>query len=136
MISPAHPLPIGSVKGNVGHLETASAGASIIKALLMLQRKTLVPTASHETPNPNIDFKGMGLDIVTSVRPFPADIKDPLIGINSFGFGGANGHLILAGLPDTPTEKQPIGQADRATWMEPEEVRHELLTDPTLANMT
>src|SRR5213075_2155818 len=55
------PLPIGSVKTNVGHLETAAGVAGLVKAMLVLQRKQIPANLHFETPNPNIDFEGLKL---------------------------------------------------------------------------
>ncbi|WP_407288805.1 polyketide synthase [Streptomyces sp. BP-8] len=62
------PLPIGSIKTNVGHLEPASGMAGLCKALLVLQHRT-VPASLHAAiPNPHIDFTGLGIDLVTENR--------------------------------------------------------------------
>eukprot|EP01065_Artemidia_motanka_P044203 TRINITY_DN624_c0_g3_i1.p1 TRINITY_DN624_c0_g3~~TRINITY_DN624_c0_g3_i1.p1 ORF type:complete len:4504 (+),score=1497.62 TRINITY_DN624_c0_g3_i1:83-13594(+) len=91
-------LPIGSVKGNVGHLETCSGLPGIAKALLMLQHKKLVPTVGYETPNPKIDFEHLKVQVQTQVEDYP-ELESGCIGVNSFGFGGANGHVILQNEP-------------------------------------
>ncbi|SDW71646.1 Beta-ketoacyl synthase, C-terminal domain [Nitrosomonas eutropha] len=59
------PLPIGSVKANLGHMEPASGMAGIIKAILALKHHALPPQIHLETPNPNIDFLGLNLKPVT-----------------------------------------------------------------------
>ena len=88
------PLPIGSVKSNMGHLEAASGVAGLVKALYCLQRREVPATIGIETPNPAIKFDEWNLDVVTATRPLKS--SGPLtIGVNSFGFGGANAHIIL-----------------------------------------
>lgn len=90
----SQPLPIGSVKGNVGHLEPASGAAGLIKALHCLRHRMIPAHVGMETPNPHIPFKDLNLEVVTENRHLPS--SGPLvIGVNSFGFGGANAHVIL-----------------------------------------
>lgn len=88
------PLPIGSVKSNLGHMEAASGMAGLVKAILALQHRALPPQLHLETPNPHIDFVGLNLQPVTEYRPL--EKETPLVaGVNSFGFGGANAHVLL-----------------------------------------
>lgn len=101
------PLPVGSIKSNLGHLEAAAGAAGLVKALLSIQHRLVPATIGLTTLNPSIDFAGLNLDVVTSNRSLKAD--GPVrIAVNSFGFGGANGHVILESPPvpkagsDTP----------------------------------
>ncbi len=96
-----NPLHLGSVKTNIGHLEPASGLAGVVKSLLILEHGVIPPSLHFEEPNPNIDFEGWNLRVVTHPRELPVRGKRPLIGVNSFGFGGANAHVILEGFrPD------------------------------------
>src|SRR6185369_2865117 len=90
------PLPIGSVKTNLGHLETAAGVAGLLKALLVLKHGQIPGTLHSKTPNPNIDFTKLKLRVPVSLEPFPATNGLRMVGINSFGFGGANAHLIVS----------------------------------------
>ena len=88
------PLRISSVKSNVGHLESASFHAGLLKTLLMLERRTFAPISQNfQIPNPEIDFDRCPMEVQTVCEPFPD--RPVRIGINSFGFGGANGHCIV-----------------------------------------
>ncbi len=88
------PLPIGSVKANLGHMEAASGMAGLVKAILALQHRALPPQLHLETPNPHIDFVALNLHPVTEYLPLEKEV--PLVaGVNSFGFGGANAHVLL-----------------------------------------
>jgi acyl transferase domain-containing protein/NADPH:quinone reductase-like Zn-dependent oxidoreductase/NADP-dependent 3-hydroxy acid dehydrogenase YdfG/acyl carrier protein len=88
-------LPIGSVKTNIGHLEPASGIAGAMKVILALQQRTLPPTLHVETVNPALHLESSGLDLVTELR-YLQDRKAPLVmGVNSFGFGGANAHVVF-----------------------------------------
>ena len=88
------PLLIGSVKTNIGHLETAAGVAGLLKAMLVLQRGQIPPSLHFNTPNPHIDFEKLKLRIPTSLESFPETDGECLAGVNSFGFGGANAHAV------------------------------------------
>ncbi|KUL44570.1 type I polyketide synthase [Streptomyces regalis] len=95
------PLPIGSVKSNVGHLEPASGMAGLFKALAVLRYGT-IPASLHLDPlNPGIDFAGLGLEPVDRARPLASGGRGlrRFVGVNSFGFGGANAHVVLGPPP-------------------------------------
>ncbi|GCB06395.1 type I polyketide synthase [Ralstonia sp. SET104] len=92
---PDAPLLIGSAKTNVGHLETASGMAGLLKAILCLKHRAVPASIHFRTPNPNIDFKGGNLRVVDRYMPLPAKGEPLLIGVNSFGFGGTNAHVLL-----------------------------------------
>jgi phthiocerol/phenolphthiocerol synthesis type-I polyketide synthase C len=88
------PLLIGSVKSNLGHLEAASGVAGLAKALFVIEHRKIPATIGIKKLNPRIDFKGLNLDVVTETRELPQN-KPVIVGVNSFGFGGANAHVIL-----------------------------------------
>lgn len=91
------PCAIGSIKANIGHLESAAGLASICKVLLQMEHDQLVPSI-HSTPeNPNINFAATGLSVQRSVSRWSeiAESNPLRAGISSFGAGGTNSHLIL-----------------------------------------
>ncbi|WP_233883666.1 type I polyketide synthase [Paraburkholderia flagellata] len=91
------PLLIGSVKTNIGHLETASGMAGLFKAILCLKHGAVPRSLHFETPNPAIDFEGGRLRVVDRFTPLARRDGAPLtVGVNSFGFGGTNAHVVLA----------------------------------------
>lgn len=90
-----HELLIGSVKTNIGHLEAAAGVAGLIKTALILFHKRLPPNLHFETPNPNIDFESLRLSVPTQTVCLE-DSGALFAGVNSFGFGGANAHVVLA----------------------------------------
>jgi phthiocerol/phenolphthiocerol synthesis type-I polyketide synthase C len=93
------PLKIGSIKSNLGHLETASGVAGLAKALLSIEHRQVPATISLNKPNPNIQFDAWNIEVVTDTLELPK--KGQLtIGVNSFGFGGANAHVILQSPPE------------------------------------
>src|SRR4051812_47670589 len=98
------PLPIGSVKSNIGHLEPASGMAGLLKAALALEHG-IVPASLHcEAPNPKIPFDTLNLRLVQSAEPIAAG---NCAGINSFGFGGTNGHAVLMAAPPRAERSEP-----------------------------
>ena len=104
----AAPLPIGSVKTNIGHLEPASGMAGLLKAMLMLEKGALVPSLHFAEPNPEIDFAGLNLAVTTRHEALPA-APDAVVGINSFGFGGTNATVLLGRAP--AISAAPAGRA-------------------------
>jgi len=105
------PLPIGSVKASLGHMEAASGMAGLVKAILALQHRALPPQLHLETPNPHIDFTGLNLQPVTATHVF--DKTEPLVaGVNSFGFGGANAHVLLQEYRPAAVESAPQRRDD------------------------
>ncbi len=111
------PLPIGSVKTNLGHLETAAGMAGLVKAILALKHRQIPASLHFETPSEHIDFETLKLRVPTSLEPFPKPAGDGprLVGINSFGFGGANTHVIVAEAP-TPTPARPSAASPNRAW--------------------
>ncbi|MEB4211290.1 type I polyketide synthase [Mycobacterium sp. 94-17] len=103
------PLLIGSVKTNIGHLEAGAGIAGLIKAALVLKH-AYIPANLH-LRNP-IPLPTQGIEIPGAGRPFP-DGKRRIAGVNSFGFGGTNAHVVLAeppevGRDDTPDTSQSL----------------------------
>ncbi|MDQ2147687.1 type I polyketide synthase [Alcaligenaceae bacterium C4P045] len=88
------PLPIGSVKSNMGHLEAASGVAGLVKALHCLEHREVPATIGIKTLNPLIEFDAWNIDVVQARRALRAT-GDLVVGVNSFGFGGANAHVVL-----------------------------------------
>ncbi|NBB69242.1 MAG: acyltransferase domain-containing protein, partial [Alphaproteobacteria bacterium] len=94
----AAPLPVGSIKGNVGHLEPASGMAGLLKAVAVLAHGRIPRSLFFETPNPAIDFDRLGLRVVARTEQLTAG-DGALVGVNSFGFGGANAHVVIEAPP-------------------------------------
>ncbi|MCX4849541.1 type I polyketide synthase [Streptomyces sp. NBC_00893] len=99
------PLLIGSVKTNIGHLEAAAGMAGLFKLLLCLRHRVVPPSLHSEETNPAIDFDGLNLEVVREPRPLP---QGPVtLGLNSFGWGGTNAHVVLTSPPETGPTKAP-----------------------------
>ncbi|MBW4049641.1 MAG: type I polyketide synthase, partial [Proteobacteria bacterium] len=89
------PLPIGSIKGNLGHMEPASGMGGMVKAILALRHATLPPSIHADPPNPAIDFSGLRLQVARQPMAFAQTERPLRAAVNSFGFGGVNAHVIL-----------------------------------------
>jgi acyl transferase domain-containing protein/NADPH:quinone reductase-like Zn-dependent oxidoreductase/SAM-dependent methyltransferase/acyl carrier protein len=100
------PLLIGSVKTNMGHLETAAGIAGLIKAALVVSHGTVPPNLNFKTPSRHIDFPNLKLRVPTTAEVFPQAGERRIAGVNSFGFGGANAHVILADAPPRTVAQQ------------------------------
>ncbi|MDT0433641.1 SDR family NAD(P)-dependent oxidoreductase [Streptomyces doudnae] len=95
------PLPIGSVKTNIGHLEGSSGLAGLIKVLLSLRHRIVPPSLHAEELNPRIPFDDLNLTVVREPLALPAE--GPVhLGVNSFGWGGTNAHVVVASPPPAP----------------------------------
>ena len=92
---PAGSIAIGSVKTNIGHLDTAAGVASLIKAVMALKHHQLPPTLNYTSPNPNIDFDGGPFYVNDELRAWPGRGTPRRASVNSLGVGGTNAHLIL-----------------------------------------
>ncbi|CAK1361377.1 Lovastatin diketide synthase LovF [Cercospora beticola] len=90
-----HPLLLGGVKPNTGHAEAASAIASILKAAYILEKGTIPATIGIKKLNGQLDFRGGELEVVQENRHWPTEHEIRRASVNSFGYGGANGHAIV-----------------------------------------
>ena len=91
-------IPIGSVKTNIGHLESSAGTAGLIKVLLMMKHKTIVPSLHYSEKNGNkeIDFSKIPLVVSTKLGEWHPHVDGTRIScVNSFGFGGTNSHAII-----------------------------------------
>ena len=106
------PLVIGSVKTNIGHLESASGIAGLLKAMLVLEHRQIPQSLHFDTPNPHIPFDELRLEVAGTARALAGTVEDlpaTAIGINSFGFGGTNGCAMLTGAPLAALAAKPAG---------------------------
>ena len=101
MAGPAEqPCLIGSVKTNIGHLEAGAGIAGLIKVALALHHRRIPGNLHFDRPNPEIDFDALRLRVPTRCEPWPAGDGPALAGVNAFGFGGTNAHVVLQEAPD------------------------------------
>ena len=98
---------LGSVKSNIGHLDTAAGVAGLIKVALMLRQRELVPSLHYREGNPQIDFPASPFYVNTSLRPWPRNGTARRAGVSSFGIGGTNAHVILEEAPSVEQSQSP-----------------------------
>ena len=111
------PVVVGSVKGNVGHCEAASALVGIIKTVLCLEHQQIPAQMHFNTLNPAIDLTDTNITIPRQTLPwpnlFPSSDCAPRAAINTFGAGGTNGHAVLESFVNRPREVP----ATRRPWL-------------------
>ncbi|MFB1299545.1 type I polyketide synthase [Mycobacterium sp. pW049] len=101
-----NPLVIGSVKTNIGHLEAGAGVAGLIKAALVAKNGYIPATVHFQTPTRHVSLAELKIEIFGEGRPFP-DCGHRVVGVNSFGFGGTNAHVVLAEPPGRPAQSRP-----------------------------
>ncbi len=101
---------IGSVKTNIGHTETAAGIAGIIKVALALKHKQIPPSLNFNQPNPAIAFEDLKLKVITELTPWSSD-KPLIAGVNSFGFGGTNAHIVIGEVEDQEIRQRGDGES-------------------------
>ncbi|MDR3662935.1 MAG: type I polyketide synthase, partial [Mycobacterium sp.] len=97
------PLLIGSVKSNIGHLESASGAAGLIKVVLSLQHEMLPQSLHFDNPSPHIPWDSLPVRVVDKAIPWRADGRPRRAGVSSFGFTGTNAHVLIEEAPPQPT---------------------------------
>ncbi|MFD8731431.1 amino acid adenylation domain-containing protein [Streptomyces sp. NPDC059611] len=113
---------VGSVKTNIGHTESAAGIAGLIKTVLCLKHRHIPPHINLERLNPAIDQASLPYEIPTGPTPWPEHDGPARAGVNSFGFGGTNAHVVLEEAPFLPRESAP--SAERAWSVLPLSARH------------
>ncbi|MCV7380588.1 polyketide synthase [Mycobacterium alsense] len=98
------PLLMGSVKTNIGHLESASGVAGLIKVVLSLQHEMLPQSLHFETPSPHIPWDSLPVRVVDQAVPWQTNGRPRRAGVSSFGFTGTNAHVLIEEAPSpSPT---------------------------------
>jgi acyl transferase domain-containing protein len=113
------PLLIGSVKTNIGHLEPAAGVAGLLKVILSLENDFIPPSRNFNTPNPNIRFDDLNLRVVTRAIPITNTGFSAAMGVNSFGFGGTNAHVVVRKHVQPRSKPMSPGSTDRHAAGEP-----------------
>jgi amino acid adenylation domain-containing protein len=98
------PLPIGSVKTAIGHLEAAAGVASVLKVALALRHRAIPPSLHFRTPNPHIPWSELPVRVADRLCDWPATSAPLLAGVSSFGLGGVNAHVVLEEPPAVSPE--------------------------------
>jgi acyl transferase domain-containing protein/NAD(P)-dependent dehydrogenase (short-subunit alcohol dehydrogenase family) len=99
-------LPIGSVKGNIGHCREAAGVAGLIKVIQALEHKTIPPTGNFRNPSEEIPWNDRCVEVSQTAREWPSNGSPRRAGCNAFGIGGLNYHVIVeeAPAPRKPTK--------------------------------
>ncbi len=100
------PLLMGSVKSNIGHTESASGAAGLIKVVLSLQHEMLPKSLHFDTPSPHIPWDSLPVRVVDKAVPWQANGRPRRAGVSSFGFTGTNAHVLIEEAP--PQSAQSI----------------------------
>ena len=108
---------IGSVKTNIGHLESASGIAGLIKAASSVYHRQIPANLHFQTPNPDIPFESLGLRVPAQLEPWPESRGPAMAAINSFGFGGLNALVILEQAP--PATEPPASAPETGAFVLP-----------------
>jgi acyl transferase domain-containing protein/NADPH:quinone reductase-like Zn-dependent oxidoreductase/acyl carrier protein len=107
--SPDRPLRVASVKGNLGHTESASGVAGLIKTALAIRHRELPAQLHFKTPNPVIPWDEIPIRVQSESSPWPGT-GPALAGVNSFGISGTNAHIVL----ESPPEVCEVPEVDEA----------------------
>ncbi|HRQ33949.1 MAG TPA: type I polyketide synthase, partial [Anaerolineales bacterium] len=99
---------VGSVKTNIGHLESAAGIAGLIKSVLALQNEVIPPHLHLKEINPYLSLEDSRIEIGTYLRPWKRRDQPRFAGVSSFGFGGTNAHIILSDAPQVVVEQGEI----------------------------
>jgi phthiocerol/phenolphthiocerol synthesis type-I polyketide synthase E len=97
--SKRHFCAVGSVKTNIGHTDAAAGAAGFIKAVLSLEHAEMPASLNYDTPNPQIEFDNSPFYVNTKLTAWPRGATPRRAGVNSFGIGGTNAHVILEEAP-------------------------------------
>jgi amino acid adenylation domain-containing protein len=103
---PGKTCAIGSLKTNVGHLDSAAGVAGLIKTVLALRHREIPPSLHFERPNPAIDFAMSPFEVNARLREWPSGRTPRRAGVSSFGIGGTNAHVVVE---EAPAIEEPRG---------------------------
>jgi len=122
-----YPVSLGAVKANLGHLEKGARVAALIKTVLVLEHREILPNIHFKTPNPHIPWAELPIDVPTKPTPWSPKGGTCIAGISAFGFSGTNVHLIvqeapvpveISGDPERPMHVLPLSAKSEAALRE------------------
>ncbi len=126
------PCALGSVKSNLGHLNTAAGVVGLIKAALVVREGLLVPTLHYAQANPRLNLAGTRFEVPSETRAWAAPLRRA--GVSSFGMGGTNAHVVLQQAPQPAAAARtpvtvPTTNRQRH-WIEPAPLRANATATP------
>ncbi|MEV0251132.1 type I polyketide synthase [Nocardia sp. NPDC050712] len=111
-----NPLPVGSAKTNIGHLEGAAGLVGLLKVLLSMRHRQLPANRNFAVPNPDIALDELNLTVHRALTPWPRPDRPLIAGVSSFGMGGTNCHVVVRDSP-LPTAPDGIDPPDARPWV-------------------
>lgn len=105
------PLPVGALKSNIGHLESAAGVAGLAKVLMAMRHRTIPGQPVDAAPNPHIPWDEIPVYVPSKAAPWTVSGKRRLAGISSFGLSGSNAHVIVEEAPDVESAGPPAVRA-------------------------
>lgn len=130
---------VGSVKSNIGHLNTASGIAGLMKVILSLQNQTIPPSLHCNTPHPDIRFAETPFYVARRAQPWKESSHPRRAGVSSLGAGGTNVHMVVEEAPQRepsphPEDHQPVALGFSAQTPEALQEMTKLLGDHLLTH--
>ncbi|MEU8028452.1 SDR family NAD(P)-dependent oxidoreductase [Streptomyces sp. NPDC049099] len=101
-----HPLGVGSLKSNVGHMQAAAGIGGVIKTVLALQHELLPASLHADNPTERVDWAGAGMQVLSRAQAWPRGHRVRRAGVSAFGISGTNAHVILEEAPDVPVASE------------------------------
>ena len=113
------PVPLGSMKSNIGHTESAAGVAGVIKSALILHHGKIPASLHHEIPNPEVDWQDGLVEVVQHTRPLQSPVAGTprMVGASSFGLTGTNSHIVLAEYEPWPSDGETAvyGESEKSS---------------------